>query len=169
MQATAFDNYIDECERRLEGESFRSVMEECYEQGMAGERYMFQTQTGPDGEVWPRRTHGTAQHPILNLSGALAAAASGGPGSVREIGDRYVIWGVRKQAFGSLAGAKVHQYGATIYPRVKKMLSWVTDGIRYFASKVTIPARPYVGLPLEFKENCREIVGQGVHEKVFQR
>ena len=169
MQATDFDRYIDECERRLESESLRPVMEECLEQGLAGERYMFQTQTAPDGEVWPRRTHGTSQHPILNLTGALMAAATGGPGSVREVGDRYCVWGVRKQAFGSLAGAKVHQYGAVIRPRVKRLLSWVTDGVRYFAKQVTIPARPYVGLPLEYKENCREIIGQGTHEKVFQR
>lgn len=168
MNPSAFGSRLDACLRRFESEPLTDVMDECYVQAMEGERYMFQTGTAPDGEVWPRRV-GKATHPLLNLSGQLAAAAQGGPGSVREIGYRELRWGVKKTASGSLAGALVHQYGATIYPKVKKYLSFVIDGIRVFARKVTIPARPYIGLPLEFKENCREIIGQGVHEKVFQR
>ena len=171
MNATAFPAHIESVGRRLETVSFSGAMEECHAQAMDGEREIFRNQMSPEGEVWPSRAarSGSSNHPLLNLSGALMAAATGGAGSVREVGDRYCVFGVRKAGSGSLAGAAVHQYGATIRPRFKKFLSWVADGVRHFAKQVTIPRRKYIGLSQEKKEVCREIIAQEGREKVFGR
>jgi phage gpG-like protein len=39
--------------------------------------------------------------------------------------------------------ARVHQFGAVIKATNAKALSWIQDGVRKFAKKVTIPARPF--------------------------
>ncbi len=52
--------------------------------------------------------------------------------------------------------AAVHEFGATIYPKRAKMLSWIgEDGERIFAKRVRIPARPYLRPALD--ENIEEI------------
>jgi len=46
--------------------------------------------------------------------------------------------------FSTLIYASVHEFGAIIVPRVKDWLSWIgEDGVRRFAKRVVIPARPY--------------------------
>lgn len=40
--------------------------------------------------------------------------------------------------------APTHEYGAIIYPRKKKALSFEVDGKRVFAKKVIVPARPFL-------------------------
>jgi phage gpG-like protein len=169
MTPTEFANTMTDTARRFDSEPLTAAMQSCYEHAMEGERYMFANQLGPDGEVWPRRRFGSSQHPVLNQTGALMAAATGGGGSVTRIGYRSMEFGVQVGSEGSLAGARVHQYGATIYPRVKKFLSFVIDGVRFFCRKVTIPARPYIGMSIETRDQCRETISEAVLERVFQR
>jgi len=46
--------------------------------------------------------------------------------------------------FSTIIYASVHEFGAVIVPRTKKFLSWIgEDGVRRFAKRVVIPARPY--------------------------
>lgn len=40
--------------------------------------------------------------------------------------------------------AAVHNYGAVIRPKRKKVLSWTVGKKRYFAKEVTIPKRPFL-------------------------
>lgn len=168
MTPDQFTNRISDIGRRFESEPLTEVMDECHTALVDGSRYMFANAVGPNGQIWPSRRMGRSQHPLLNQSGELYAAATGGAGHVHRTGYREVIYGVQKAGSGSRAGAAVHQYGATIVPRFKKMLSFVVDGIRYFAKKVVIPARPYIGCSSETRDICREIVAEGFHEKVFK-
>jgi phage gpG-like protein len=95
---------------------------------------------GPDGEAWPANLEGT---PILfrtgrHLHDAIASSAGGDAGE----------WGCAWEF------AHVHQEGAVITPQAAERLSFVIGGKRVFAKKVTIPARPFVGVSTE---NAREI------------
>lgn len=168
MYVEEFAQYCDEVSRDFESQPLPGVMRECHEIFLMGERDMFANQVGPDGEAWAARKD-SAAHPILNLFGALMAAATGGPGHVVRVEDRSLEAGVQKAAEGSLAGAGVHQYGATIVPVRKKFLSFVVDGVRRFAKKVVIPARPYIGANYETQTAMADAVTEGVRREVFDR
>lgn len=51
----------------------------------------------------------------------------------------------------NLKYAAVHQFGATIRPKHKKLLRWVVDGMTFFAKKVVIPRRAYLPLDQQAK------------------
>lgn len=169
MYVEEFAQYCDEVDRDFAAAPLPSVMRECHEIFIEGERDIFANQVAPDGEQWAARKD-SEPHPVLNLTGALLAAATGGPGHVVRIEDRSLEAGVQKAETGSLAGAAVHQYGATIVPRVKKFLSWVTpSGVRRFAKKVVIPARPYIGANYETQTRMADTITEGVRREVFDR
>jgi phage gpG-like protein len=88
--------------------------------------------TAPDGTPWVKNTEGTS---ILRKSGRhlLDSIAFNVSGKTTE-------WGA------SWEFAHVHQNGAVILPKTKKALSFMIGGKRVSAKKVTIPARPFVGL-----------------------
>lgn len=44
----------------------------------------------------------------------------------------------------NLIQAKVHQFGATIEPRNAAFLHWQANGQKFWAKRVTIPARPFL-------------------------
>jgi phage virion morphogenesis protein len=91
-----------------------------------------ETKTSPDGAAWPPNREGTstllATGRHLRDSVAFIASAS----SV-EVGASWEF-------------AHIHQFGATISPKNARFLSFVSGGKRVVAKKVTIPARPFVGL-----------------------
>jgi len=62
----------------------------------------------------------------------------------------YVVVGTNK------IYAAIHEFGGVIKPRTAKLLSWVQNGVRIFATSVTIPARPYLRPAID--DNHREIV-----------
>jgi phage gpG-like protein len=99
---------------------------------------------GPDGEAWPPNLEGTQ---LLirsgNLIGSIASNVSGTSGE----------WGA-----GAKPYAHVHQCGAVITPKDAERLSFMLRGKRVFAKKVTIPARPFVGVSAEDAEEIKEIV-----------
>ena len=88
--------------------------------------------TAPDGSAWPKNSEGTS---ILRQTGQnlLDSIAFNVRGKTAE-------WGA------SWEFAHVHQNGAVILPKTKKALSFMIGGKRISAKKVTIPARPFVGL-----------------------
>jgi phage gpG-like protein len=168
MYVEEFAQYCDEVTRDFESKPLPGLMRECHAIFLEGERDIFANQVAPDGEAWAARKD-SAGHPLLNLSGALMAAATGGPGHVVRLEGRSMEAGVQKASEGSLAGAGVHQYGATIVPKRKKFLSFVVDGVRRFAKKVFIPARPYVGANYETQTRMADVVTEGFREEVFDR
>ena len=88
--------------------------------------------TAPDGAPWKANREGTS---ILlrtgeHLRDSIAYQVSSG----------LVRWG------SSWQFAHVHQNGATIVPKNARALVFTSGGKRRGAKKVTIPARPFVGL-----------------------
>lgn len=99
---------------------------------------------GPDGEAWPPNLTGT---PILlrtgqHLRDSIASASSGAGGE----------WGA------AWPFAHVHQYGATITPKDASRLAFMLGDRKVFATSVTIPARPFVGVSAEDADEIRKLV-----------
>jgi len=105
---------------------------------------------GPDGEAWPPNLEGT---PILYRTGrhlhdSIASSSSGTSG---EFGAAWEF-------------AHVHQDGMTITPRdffatrghfLGGSLAFTIKGKTVFAKKVTIPARPFVGVSTDNVEEFK--------------
>ena len=163
-----FEQEMDAMRARVVGADYSAALAEVHTAYVDGINRAFADQVGPDGSAWaPRRDANPA--PLLNVTGRLRAAATGGEGHVKRITANSLVVGVAK-GIGSLAGAFVHQFGAVIRPVRAKMLSWIGHGgQRRFAKQVTIPARPYVGMDSETRERCTEIIGQAFGEKILGR
>lgn len=100
--------------------------------------------TAPDGSPWAPNAEGTS---ILLRSGMYLrdSVASNSDGSTAE-------WGA------SWEFAHVHQHGATIVPKSAKFLVFHLGGGAVRAKKVTVPARPFVGLSAENTSEIRDLV-----------
>jgi hypothetical protein len=59
-----------------------------------------------------------------------------------------------------------HEFGADIYPKTAKVLSWVgTDGVRIFAKHVRLPERSFLRTGFaEFQENIAKATGTALQE-----
>jgi phage gpG-like protein len=90
--------------------------------------------SGPDGTPWLKNRAGTS---ILYRSSELA----------RSIG--YRVRGAQAIVGSGLKYARIHQEGGVIVPKDKKALRFVVAGNPIFAQRVTIPARPFIGLSAE--------------------
>ncbi|MBT9293335.1 phage virion morphogenesis protein [Prosthecodimorpha staleyi] len=97
--------------------------------------------TGPDGQAWPPNREGGS---ILHKSGQHLLGSIAWTASPTE-----AKWGA------SWEYAHVHQFGAEIVPKNKKALYFMVGGQAYFAKKVTIPPRPFIGLS---EDNARQLL-----------
>ncbi len=91
----------------------------------------YEDEKGPDGEPWAATIRGGQ---ILSLSGGL-----------RQSYDK-AYTATEVSAGTNKIQAKVHQFGATIKPKNAKVLAFTIGGNVVFARKVTIKARPAVGI-----------------------
>lgn len=111
---------------------------------VASTQHRFETETGPDGSPWPP---------------SIRALAEGGKTLTDTAAFRNSVSfeaTPRSVAVGSdHPGAAVHQFGATIVPVAARALAFSIGGRDVFAKKVTIPARPYLGLD---DDDVKEIV-----------
>lgn len=87
--------------------------------------------TPPDGAPWAPNRDRTS---LLIRSGNLRDSIA------FEVGASSVRWG------SSWEFAHIHQNGATIVPKSARALVFMSGGAQRFAKKVTIPARPFVGV-----------------------
>ena len=64
--------------------------------------------------------------------------------------------------------AAIHEFGGTIVPRTKAMLSWVSkSGERIFAKSVHIPARPYLRPAIdEHEPEIANAIGQALVDQI---
>ncbi len=85
----------------------------------AGIRENFASESGPDGESWPARKVKGDDHALLQDTGALMQAATGGTGNVTNVTARELSTGVDKGGGGGgIPGAGAHQHGyGNIPPR----------------------------------------------------
>lgn len=93
----------------------------------------------PSGAAWKPNLEGTS---TLFREGFL-------------LGSIHYVTGPDSVRIGSgLVYAAIHQFGGTITPKKAKRLAFTLGGRSVFARKVTIPARPYLGLSAD---NAAEI------------
>lgn len=100
--------------------------------------------TAPDGTPWTPNRTGT---PILQQTGRnlLDSVAYTADETMTE-------WGATWEY------AHVHQEGAVILPRTAKVLRFQGAGGAVYAKKVTIPARPFVGLSDDNRREIEDVV-----------
>ncbi|WP_279480263.1 phage virion morphogenesis protein [Aureimonas sp. SK2] len=101
--------------------------------------------TAPDGTPWKANRAGT---PILQQTGRNLLDSVAYRASADE-----AEWGA------SWEYAHVHQEGATIEPTTAKALRFTgPGGETFFAQKVTVPARPFVGLSADNLAELGDVV-----------
>jgi len=108
--------------------------------------------TSPAGAAWKPNRAGTS---ILYRSGALARSID------------YVAANDSVQVGSALIYAGVHQDGAVIKPKNAARLVFHAGGRLVFALKVTIPARPYIGLSADNQNEIVETAEEWL-ERLFQ-
>lgn len=86
----------------------------------------------PDGSAWAPNLEG--RRPILHRSGALARSID------------YAVSGMQAIVGSGLIYSAIHQFGGTILPKKADRLSFRIGNRQVFARKVSMPARPYIGL-----------------------
>lgn len=106
-------------------------------------RRIHSEKTSPDGAAWPPNKTATS---ILVRSGALANSID------------YAITGNTAVIGSGLIYARIHQLGGTITPRKAKRLRFMLGGKAVFAKKVTIPARPYLGISAANRDELLDTV-----------
>lgn len=87
--------------------------------------------TAPDGTPWQPNAAGTS---ILFMSGALDDSL------------HHEVRGNEVEAGSNLVYAGIHQNGGTIEPKSANALAFTVGGQFVMTKKVTMPARPYIGL-----------------------
>jgi phage gpG-like protein len=100
--------------------------------------------TSPAGAAWKPNWAGTS---ILYASGALSRSID------------YLVQGYQLIVGSGLVYARIHQEGGVIEPKTAEALAFRIAGQFVTAAKVTMPARPYVGVS---SENRGEIVDAAV-------
>lgn len=130
----------------LDGADQAQLLENIGELGENQTRRRIEVEkTAPDGTPWQPNLEG---HSILLASGRHLRDSV----AFHISGADEVEWGEAWEF------AHVHQYGATILPKVAQKLAFKVNGRQVFASKVTIPARPSVGLSAQNREELTEHV-----------
>lgn len=112
------------------------------------QRRIAEEKQSPDGVPWkPNRRGGS----ILELEGNLLTSQH------HEVeSDEDVSWG------SNLVYAGIHQEGGVITPKNKKRLVFRIGNQTIFATKVTIPARPYLGLSGDNKKDIVEALNSWI-------
>lgn len=94
------------------------------------------TKTSPDGETWKANSAGTS---TLYQSGKLFHSID------------YTVSGSSVHLGSGLVYSAIHQFGGTIKPKTANKLAFMIGNRLVFATKVEMPARPYLGLSADDK------------------
>jgi phage virion morphogenesis protein len=111
-------------------------------------RMRFETSTAPDGSKWKPVLRGGM--PLRNTGTHLMNALS------FQVQGNAVTVGV------PYAWASVHQYGKTIVAKNKPFLVFKINGVTVFAKRVTIPARPFLGISPIDRFEIREALKRSI-------
>jgi phage gpG-like protein len=107
--------------------------------------------TSPSGAAWKPNRTGT---PILVRSGALQRSVD------------YAVTGTEAIVGSGLVYARIQQKGGTIKPKTARRLVFRLGNRIVFAPKVTLPARPYLGLSPENREDILDQVGRFLRARI---
>lgn len=168
MYVEEFTALLDEWAETFDSTPQVRALEECHAVIVKGMADGFAAARSPEGVAWQATQEVVNPNPILNRSGALLAAATGGAGHIYRNDGVAMETGVMKAVSGSLAGAGVHQYGAVIKAKAGKYLHYFLNGQWRQSKQVTIPARPYVGASPAVVNDCEQIITESVRETVFK-
>lgn len=110
-------------------------------------RRIEEEKTSPDGAAWKPNRAGTS---TLYQTGALARSID------YLVQGMQVVVGAPAEPRAGKPYAAIHQFGGTIVPKSADALAFVIGGQFVRTKKVTIPARPYLGVSAA---NAQEITG----------
>lgn len=105
----------------------------------------------PDGKAWTPNRTGT---PLLYKSGTLSRSID------------YAVAGDDVIVGSGLKYAAVHQHGATIKPKQARALVFRLGNRTIFARKVTIPARPYLGMSSDDRDDIIDATSRFIAKKL---
>lgn len=102
---------------------------------------------------------------VNEVFSAHATGASGLQGSIHTVLDKMSNTRAEVSVGTAKIYARIQELGGIILPVHAKMLSWISreTGIRLFAKKVVIPARPYLRPAAdEHEDEIRDAVGDAI-------
>lgn len=116
--------------------------------GESSTRARFRSQTGPDGQRWKPSLR--AQ---LNGGKTLTKDGHLGDSVGSYVNQKSAVWGVNR------IYAAIHQFGGTIKAKGAGGLRFAIPGLGWrTVSKVDIPARPYLGLSDDDRQDILDLV-----------
>ncbi len=123
-------------------------------QGAEATRARFRSQTAPDGTPWkPSLRAQISGGRTLTQSGLLADSISS------QSGPHFAEWGPNR------IYAAIHQFGGVIRPKRAGALRFALAGGGFATvQSVTMPARPYLGLSDENREDLVELIERRLRE-----
>lgn len=136
------------------GQHPREVMKDIATYGENSTRDRFKSGTDPDGAAWKpsRRVQERGGKTLIDSGRLLNSITS-------DSGDNFAEWG------SNAIYAAIHQAGGEIHPKTAKALFFRTPGGEMVrVKKVTIPARPYLGINAEDEANIVDIVNKHLLE-----
>ena len=134
----------------------RDLLEAIREDLLRSHQDRFERQVAPDGTPWkplnPVYAQSKQGQGILRASGRLSNLAS-------AIQDKSIVIGT------NVMYAAIHQFGGVIRPKPgHRALRFRLGGKWFTRSKVTIPARPFLGVSEEDKKGIRETIQDYIEE-----
>lgn len=121
--------------RLTDNQQRRDLMDQIAAYGVSSTQQRFLDEKGPDGTPWEqsrraKKTGGKTLRDKGHLVGSLTGAAT----------TSTAAWGTNK------IQAAIHQFGGIIRPKRAKALAFAGINGLVVTKKVTMPARPYLGI-----------------------
>jgi phage gpG-like protein len=107
IEASEFSVFLDAMAGEFERINMAPALQRCVPVIIEGVQSHFQQAVSPFGTPWPPRVDGSTDS-LLVKSGAMRAAATGGPGNVTRIEGNILTYGVSKAV---IPYAAVHNFG----------------------------------------------------------
>lgn len=126
----------------------KDLMESVGEALVSGTSQRFEDEEDPQGQKWPKSGRASKQGgQTLTDTGRLSKSID------------YAATSNKVMVGSNLAYARIHQKGGVITPKkAKRLIFKGSDGQTVSADKVTIPARPYLGVSDEDMEEVKAVM-----------
>lgn len=113
----------------------------------------FDNEESPSGKKWKKSRRALEENgQTLSDTGNLKNNIS------------YAVKGKSVMVGTNVHYARIHQFGGIIKPKTKKTLAFGRGGKKILAKQVIMPARPFIGISKEDKDEARHIIGEFLKE-----
>jgi len=106
----------------------------------------------------------------INVERTFSSKSTGGAGlagSIQTVVGKSTEHSAEVEVGPTVIHGRIQELGGVILPVYAKMLSWVDNGVRIFAKRVQIPARPYLRPAAdEHKDDIRDAVGYQLMKQI---